>query len=275
MRYIDSLDIKKPIDNNLSYSSLKQFYKSPIDFIKYKNKKFEKSESMIIGSAVDCLLLTSDDFKNKYLVVQEYDRRTKIGKELHLKFNDQAKKENKDILKLDQYLLIKMMVDTLKQNNKADLLLSNTTETQHKIEFKYKDFNIRGFVDGVGELNGKPFLFDLKTTNDIDTHKYTNTIISMMYHLQASIYCKGFTHQTVKFPDFYQIVIENKEPFKCNVIKFDKELIECGNKIFKKLIEDFKYCQEINGWHMGSEFYQSNIEEITLPEWYKNSIEND
>lgn len=279
-KFIDTLKIKKPQKNNLSYSSLKAFNKSPIDYIMYLNKEFVMTDSMLLGSVVDCLLLTPENLEYKYLIVEDYDRRTKLGKELHLKYIEQSQKEDKEIVKKSLFENAEIMVNCLNNNPKVQLLLNNTTNTQYPINFKYKlpteeIYTIRGYADGVGELNGKPFIFDLKTTNNIDQHFYTRQIIDMLYHLQASIYCMGFTHETIKIPDFYHVVIENKAPYKCNVFKFDKEFINKGKNLFKNLIKDFNYCKINNLWEQGLEFFEPNINEIEMPIWYENIKENE
>ena len=171
---------------------------------------------------------------------------------------------------------VKLMNMSVRDNGKANLLLNNTNNTQIDIEFKYDKYKIRGKIDGSGiDDNGKHFIFDLKTTNEIEEHSYTRQLIKLMYHLQASIYVKGYFHKHGIIPNFYHLVIENKEPYKINVVKINQDWINLGDKIFKKLIEDFKYCEELDLWHMGTEFYKSNIEELKLPEWYENSINDE
>ena len=55
----------------LSYSSLKEFAKSPNHFIQYIERKFEASDAMIFGSAVHCAILEPDEFHNRYFVLDE------------------------------------------------------------------------------------------------------------------------------------------------------------------------------------------------------------
>ena len=279
-KFIDTLKIKKPEFNRLSYSSLKAFNKSPIDYLMYLNKEYVQNDSMLLGSVVDCLLLTPNEFEDKYILVDDYDRRTKIGKELHIEYTEKAKKLFKTIVKKSMLENAEIMVNSLLNNNKVKLILDNTTQTQYPIDFTYKleraeKYQIRGFADGVGEMNGKPFIFDLKTTNNIDQHFYTRQIIDMLYHLQASIYCMGFAHDKIKIPDFYHIVIENKAPYKCNVYKFDKEFIKRGKTLFKNLVMDFDHCKLNDLWEMGQEFFEPNINEIEMPIWYENKKENE
>ena len=66
----------------LSYSSLKEFAKSPRHYIEYINKpKFAPTDAMKLGSMVHCLLLQSHDFDNQFLIAPEINKRTNAGKE--------------------------------------------------------------------------------------------------------------------------------------------------------------------------------------------------
>jgi hypothetical protein len=49
-------------ESHLSYSSLKAFKKSPIDFINYKMGKKETTDAMLFGSMLHCLVLEPQDF---------------------------------------------------------------------------------------------------------------------------------------------------------------------------------------------------------------------
>lgn len=280
-KFIDTLEIKQPTDFNLSYSKLKAFNKSPIDFLIYLNRKYEMTDSMLKGKVVDCLLLTPDNFEKEYIVVDNFDRRTKQGKEMYAKFSDQAQKENKTLVKQSMFEECSMMCNSIHDNTKASKLLMHTDETQYPINFKYKlqnfkehYYNVRGFADGVGVLNDKPFIFDLKTTNNINQHYYTRQIIDMLYHLQASIYVRGYYAEWLKKPDFYHIVVENSAPYKVNVFKFNNDFIENGKQLFKKLVMYYDHCRVHDFWHKGQDYKELNhwdkIEEINVPEWYQN-----
>lgn len=275
MSYLETFNKKAPaLDRVLSYSSLKAFSKSPIDFIRYINKDFTTSESMIIGSLVDTLLLSSDKFESEYLIIPKLDKRKKAEKEQFLKLTEQAKKENKQCINTEQYDKACYMVERLKNNPLSQHLLNNTTETQKEINFAYNGFNLKGYVDGIGNIDNKDFIYDLKTTSkDIDSASWQREIVNYMYHLQASIYCRGFMNVKNKIKtDFFHIIVQNVEPYNVAVLKFSDETIKIGFNILNELLSDYKYCQENNLWHTGAEFYTPQIEEVSLPEWYIKRI---
>lgn len=276
MSYIQTFNKQAPsVDRVLSYSSLKAFSKSPIDFIKYINKDFVTSDSMILGNLVDTLLLSKENFEKEYLIIPKLDKRKKAEKEQFLLLSEKAEKENKICINHEVYDKAIFMVERLKSNPLSQYLLNNTTQTQKEINFKYKGRNLKGFVDGVGNIEGQNFIFDLKTTNkDLDNKSWIREIINYQYHLQASIYTRGSMNESIN-TDFYHIIVENKEPYNVLVVKFSKEMIKTGYNILNKLLDDYKYCEDLKLWHQGKEFYTPKIEEIDLPEWYLKSIENE
>ncbi len=64
----------------LSYSSIKEFAKSPAHYIQYINSKKEPSKEMNLGSLLHCMLLYSQQFTEMFAVAPDVDRRTKDGK---------------------------------------------------------------------------------------------------------------------------------------------------------------------------------------------------
>ena len=74
----------------LSYSSLKEFAKSPRHYLDYLNRKKETTPAMQFGSMVHCLLLQPDKFDTQFAIMPTIDKRTKDGKEAYNKFLEEA-----------------------------------------------------------------------------------------------------------------------------------------------------------------------------------------
>ncbi len=273
MNYFETLEKKYTPETRLSYSSLKHFYKSPLDFLKYINKDFSWTDPMILGSLTDCLLLEPEKFEEKFINIPNIDRRTKAGKEAWA----ELQKNIGDKIPVKKDLLDKanFMKEALEQNPMSKMLLNNTTEVQKHIEFKYKGLTIRGILDGFGEFDGKPFIFDLKTTSESDPKSWYRSIIKYMYHLQAAISQAGIFNEGFIMPDFYHIIVETAAPYKVSVVKFCPETLKAGKKILKKIVSDFNYCIDNDLWSEGYEFTDPNINEVSLPEWYLNILNNE
>ena len=118
MTYLKKLKIQKPdlSKRALSYSSAKEFYKSPIDYMMYLNKQWEQTDSMLLGSALDCLLLTPDHFDNDYIIIEKIDRRSKAGKEYFAQQQISAKEQKKTLLPQIIYATAILMKQSLEAN---------------------------------------------------------------------------------------------------------------------------------------------------------------
>lgn len=275
MKYLDTLEIRDIKNARVSYSSLKEFAKSPIDFLKYINKDFETTPQMVIGSVTDCLLLENDKFDERYMEIPKVDRRTKLGKEMWAEIQKELVDKKLEGISSDDLNKCKMMVEAIKSNPSAAYLLNHTTEVQKELSFKEKkdgeEITVRGILDGCGSFDDdRKFIFDLKTTNDCSPEYWSNTILKWKYHLQAAIYYRAMFKSDVWVkPEFYHIVVENVEPFKVYVFKLSPEMIQAGTQEFEKLIDSFFKCMINNEWHEGTEFYNPGYYEATLPKWFK------
>jgi len=86
----------------LSFSSLKEFAKSPKHYMDYISKpKTPPTDAMKLGSAVHCMILTPELFNDQFAVAPEINKRTNAGKEEWALFASQN--EGKDILANDDY----------------------------------------------------------------------------------------------------------------------------------------------------------------------------
>lgn len=273
--YLERFEIQKPnLENRkLSYSSLKQFARSPIHYIQYLNQKFEPSDSMVLGSLVDCLLLTPDDFEKTYLVIPKIDRRSKAGKEAFAEAQEKASEQNLTIVSEVQFNTAQIMVEQVWNNKEAATILNATTETQKRIEWNHKGLPFIGYLDGAGQFEqGKKFIFDLKTTSDASLDTYTKQLINLKYDLQIAMYYMAYQRQNFEQPLAYHIVVENKAPYSCNVFRLSDTVLEAGKRVYDNLCDQFKNCLEENLWHMSYEYFQEPNQILDLPDWYINKL---
>lgn len=276
MTYLKKLKIQKPdlSKRGLSYSSAKEFYKSPIDYMMYLNKEYEQTDAMILGSCLDCLLLTPDNFENDFIIIDKIDRRSKAGKEYFAQQQTLAKEQKKTLLPRLIYATAILMKQSLEANDQVMALLNNCTETQKRLEWNYKGIRNVGYLDGVGEIFGNKFIFDLKTTQDASPQAWSKTITKWNYDLQLAMYRIGWERNYFEFPELWHIVIESKPPYKCNTFKIGDSVLEIGTTIYDRIIKNFKYCMEHDLWNSGYEFWQDPVETIELPTWYINQHSN-
>jgi exodeoxyribonuclease VIII len=234
----------------LSYSSIKQFGKSPNHFLQYINREQVTTPAMIKGTAFHCLVLESEKFRADYAVAPKVDRRTKAGKETWANFS--SENEGKEVITQQDWNDISEMAKAFYNYEHSSSLLSMDVE-QH-IEGKIQGIDFRGYADIVGDN----YIADLKSCQDASPDKFIRDAFNMDYHLQAAIYLELTGKER-----YYIIAVESSAPYNVAVYEMSFEMITAGRKKLYELIEKFKE------WDGMPETYSTKIELLTLPAWAK------
>ncbi len=76
------------LERPLSFSSIKQFIRSPQHYIQYLTQERKQTDAMLLGSVVHNLILQPEKFNDNFAVEPEFNKRTNQGKEDYQKFLD-------------------------------------------------------------------------------------------------------------------------------------------------------------------------------------------
>jgi exodeoxyribonuclease VIII len=238
----------------LSYSSLKEFAKSPRHYISYLNKERKSTPAMEFGSLVHCLLLQPEEFALNYALMPNVDRRTKDGKAVYEEFI--ASSNGRTVITQDEY----NNADDLVANAKENQLISDAVMGCNKFESEWRaeigGLPIRGFFDGEAD----DYILEVKTTNDAEPRTLINDFYKRMYHIQAGLY-NLVSEKQIKY-----LVVETTAPYNSYLALASDKYINAGKKRALDLIEGFKYCMDNQEFHKGYEHYHGNIS-IDLPHW--------
>lgn len=242
----------------LSYSSLKEFAKSPRHYVDYLRKEKKPTPAMAFGSLVHCLLLQPNEFEKQFFLMPSIDRRTKEGKAA---YEDCMKaSEGKELVTEDQY----NEADNLVNKVISESHIANAIQGCNKFEKEWRtDINglpFRGFFDGEAD----DYILEIKTTTDASPKTIINDFYNRQYHIQAGLY----THISSK-PIKY-LIIETASPYNVMLADVDTAFTDFGLKQAVEQIERFKTCMENNMFDMGYEFHlDSGQFTIGLPSWIK------
>ena len=234
----------------LSYSSIKQFAKSPNHFLQYINREQETTPAMIKGSAFHVLTLEPDKFMDQYAIAPKVDRRTKVGKENWANFS--RENEGKKILTSQDYDDILAMSSAFYSYEHSRAIITDDVEIF--LEGEIQGLAFRGYAD----IIGSDYVADLKSCQDASPEKFARDAYNMNYHLQAAIYC-----ELTGKDRYYMIAVESSAPYNIAVYEMDFEMISRGKVLLYELIEKFKQ------WDGMPETYSTKIELLTLPAWAK------
>lgn len=227
-------------EGHLSFSSLKAFKESPATFIEYKLAKREPSDAMLFGSMLHCLVLEPQDFDKRYLCLEDADicaqiggakpRATKAYKEWYQTSVGEA--GDREIVETNDYISAKIIASNVLHNRASAKVLDKGWEHEKPIEWEFKNFMFKGFIDGKGDKA----IFDLKTCPDAAPLKFQREIINNSYYLQAAMYLYGVAENL----PYYIIAVDRKGGV--SVHKLEDRLIEHGMTEYNKLLDRFNEC---------------------------------
>lgn len=242
----------------LSYSSLKEFAKSPRHYVDYLRKERKSTPAMVFGSLVHCLLLQPNEVSKQFFLMPNIDRRTKEGKAAYEEA--MVKSQGKEIITEEQY----NEADNLVNKVVSEEHIANAIQGCNKFEKEWRaDINglpFRGFFDGEAD----DYILEIKTTTDASPKTIISDFYNRQYHIQAGLY----THVSSK-PIKY-LIIETTSPYNVMLADVDTAFTDFGLKQAVEQIERFKTCMENNMFDMGYEFHlDSGQFTIGLPSWIK------
>lgn len=246
------------IERPLSYSSIKEFAKSPKHYLEYINKpKFPPTDAMKIGSMVHCMLLQPDLFNVNYVVAPEINKRTNAGKEEWA--NLLLANEGKEIVSLEDYNLCVRLYEGCIKNNKIKFAINACYDFEQEWKSDIFDLPYRGFYDGVSD----EYILEVKTTNDANPKSVMYDFYKRKYHIQAALYYIA-SGKRIQY-----LIIESSYPYLSYLAFADDSFINKGYEEVKYLSEEFSKCLESGDFSAGYEHFYDEIK-IKLP-W---SVEN-
>ena len=185
---------------------------------KYGNE--ESTTSLSIGGLVHVKTLEPERFDDIYDIADVASKNTKAYKELKLSSS------KKVITKLENEQANRIAEALLKNDAFINRLQGASTEVPKVGEILGLPFR------GKADILNAPFLYDLKTTTDISSFKFSAQKYN--YDLQAFIYCELFG---IDFKDF-EFVVVDKKSLDIGIFSISEDFYNSG---FQKLI----YCSKL------------------------------
>jgi hypothetical protein len=272
------IDIEFLKSRPLSYSSLKQFKKSPKHYIHYLTSPREYKTAYAMGNLIDSMLLQPEEVDKRFLIQELYKGTGSVALNNELRMVAQA--ENKEIISPKDHAIAEQCVKSVLEHKLASELLANRKDVQKELQFKYTGgIPFRGFQDfgshldreDNGHMKRQEIIVDLKSARSAKPRDFMRDVASYEYPLQPATYLNYYKRKRWQFPVFYWLVVEKTEPFGVSVIKFDDKDKENAMIEFDLLVKAFKYCMKHDLWHMGYDFWLFDTQEShneLVPKWY-------
>lgn len=243
----------------LSFSSLKEFLRSPSHYVKYVSEKREPTPAMMLGTLVHKLILEPDDFNNQFAIMPKLDLRKTVDKEKAAEF--EKSNVGKTIVSDADYSKAKEIM----ANFRASPCYKYTTgsgKSEQRFEFIHADTGLP--VTGYIDKEEADFNLEIKTVQSAELDELQRDFYNRKYYLQSGIY----NYSNGK-PILY-IAIETNPPYLSRAVWADEDYVQSGKNLFNKAMADFKYCMDMELFDNGYEFY-GGLEPVSLslPSWAK------
>lgn len=254
-----TLDVSSLVSNlmsgesHLSFSSLRAFAESPARFVEYKLFKPAPTDAMTFGKILHCLVLEPQEFANRYMCLDDADIIAQIGGAKPRGANQYkawkataiAEAGDREIIDTDDYNKAKRLAKAVRNNRASAKILAMCPDHEKQVNWEYKNFQFKGFIDGRGEKAK----FDLKKCTDATPRKFWRTIIEDKYYLQAAMYTYA---EGIDVP-YYIIAVDDSGGV--SVHKLHQHLLEHGMNEYSALLDRFNECILKEHWDRSHDFF--------------------
>lgn len=254
----------------ISRSELFEITKSPLHFKYMLENPKEPTRSLVFGSAVHKYILEPEDFFNEYSIMQNFDRRTRAGRELYEDFIGLNK--DKKIIEEEDFEIIKEMADVVLNNRFAKRLLTGEHEKTFFWVDKETGEKCKCRPDCISKIGEQLVLVDYKTTDNAETESFMRSAIKFGYDLQAGMYSESVKENTGYDCPFIFIAQEKKPPYAVNILQADEFMIREGNRLFHDLMEIYHEAKITDNWY-GYEGPDNQVSNLSLPKWLLKEFE--
>jgi hypothetical protein len=246
----------------LSFSSLKQFGKSPAHFVGYKKRIFKQSAPMRRGWLTHLLTLEPNEISS-LIVLDVATRANKTYKEAVL----MHPKGEEGVFTAKEVQEAQKLAEAVREHPLASKLLNEAVEVEKHLHWEMEGVKFHGFADVIG----KDYVADLKIT-DNEPKKIQRWVMDNLYHMQLAMYSEAvFPGRDVSN---YLITCDPHSPHGVVVYELSREMVADGLKQAQLELSMFKpWYKDWDGESTprSYDFYERDNEPmiLELPNWYK------
>lgn len=251
--------------NGISRSTLTEFQKSPFHYwyklnhpeVKQPAAVIQKTNALEFGNAVHTFILEPETFNDRYIVMPDIDRRTKIGKEAFADFQIQS--EGKAVISAEAVEELQHMRDAIHSNADARELITGAI---YERSLYWNDPDTELLCKARPDIWQSNFICDLKTTKSGAYKDFQSSVYNFGYHIQAGMIQEALRHAHGSIQkNFIFVVIEKEPPYATVVYQLDELALDLGVAQFKNILQGIRRCMDNNDWPS----YPSGL--ITVPSW--------
>ncbi|MBS9774727.1 MAG: PD-(D/E)XK nuclease-like domain-containing protein [Tenacibaculum sp.] len=287
----------------LSYSSIKNLT-SPVNFMNYKLQDFKpKTESQLLGTACDLLLLTPEKFDNELVVIE---KTPSAGNQENFANSLIEKVKTQNIIIDDNFIGSQVFIDTFNENYKrgkvesvenlipyikakvsgkdciSKILKEEAEEITENLKKKEDfmtalentterqkriDFEFLGWkFKCFLDTYSNGFFQDLKFASDCTPEKFEYDIRKFNYDVQFGLYSLAVQSIDGGIPEFEFLVFDRKGNY--SILPVDYAYLKYGQKKVEFLVKCLDKMIKDNAFFNSYNFFNPRVK-LCKPQWVK------
>ncbi|MDT8992844.1 PD-(D/E)XK nuclease-like domain-containing protein [Curvibacter sp. APW13] len=254
---------------HISSSQLIHVLRTPAHFLYHSLQgSAEESDLMRMGTAVHCMVLEPNEFKNRYVFApRHYDRRKKVDlAELEA---IAAQYPGRTILEPSERFTLEKIVTGLRNHAKARQLLAAPGQSELSIFWRddLTGIDLKVRIDRLVEVGSTGMMLEVKSTDNASPEAFSRKIIDMDYDLRAVMYADGVQKAYGFTPSIAWLVMERETGFVA-MYQPTAKMLQRARRRYEEARIALAHAKSLNSWPA----YQTgeSIESIDLPRWVKN-----
>lgn len=197
-------------------------------FAKLEEEEEEKKDSLIVGNAAHCAILTPDLYPMQYTTRPEVDGRTTDGKKIIAEWKEHS--EGMTVLTAKQAGRVARMTMALKRHPLASATLAAGVH-ELGIRWQQDGYWFKARLDAVDGQSGAWFA-DYKTIGKYPSIRAIRlAMVEYLYHLQFAHYAEAVRAHWGFWPECYAVFQMSKAPYTVHTLLIPGEFLLRGGEL--------------------------------------------
>ncbi|EAM1272730.1 PD-(D/E)XK nuclease-like domain-containing protein [Salmonella enterica] len=214
----------------------------------------EKTKALDMGTALHCRLLEPDEFKNRFIIAPEFNRRTTAGKEEEKAFLENCANSGKTIMTAEDGRKLELMYGSVMAHPGCRALLEAEGKTESSIYWTDTETGELCRIRPDKFLTNSPLILDVKKVTDMS--RFARHIEEFRYHVQAAMYCEGWKAYSGETPRFAFLAVSESidcGKYPVHLYILEDEHHDIGYSLFRRDLNTYHECKSSNKWGWGFE----------------------
>ncbi|WP_273767348.1 PD-(D/E)XK nuclease-like domain-containing protein [Aeromonas hydrophila] len=246
----------------ISKSQLDDIAESPATYIWRKNAPVdeEKLKALDMGTALHCLLLEPEEFKDRFIIAPKFNRLTKLGKAEEAEFLDNCAELGKTILSFEDDRKLQLMRESVFAHPDARWLLEQDGICEGSLYWTDRETEELCRCRPDKKLDNFPIIMDVKKVDDMT--RFERHVEEFRYHVQDAMYSDGYAEIYDETPDFIFLAVSSSIEcgrYPVRVRPLSPEWLAEGYELYRRDLHKFHECRINNDWH--------DLQPLIQPAW--------